>query len=198
MRHFQSRMLKDAHDTGVIVLTLTAYNYARAFANFKYITQNISRATPAVLAYDAASKCAFDALGVAAVRVHQPKRWSRNRFFIVLKTHPALLALKAGYRVVFSEMDVFWLRDPLRRIPLYCSEPADMLVSRHRHGQVANYGFFIANSTAAVLPDSGVFTNFDRSGATPGRRCSTPLLVTDQRAQAVARTFGTVGLIAAI
>ena len=26
-----------------------------------------------------------------------------------------------------------------------------MLVSKHRHGQVANYGFFIANSTDAVL-----------------------------------------------
>jgi len=49
-------------------------------------------------------------------------------------------------------MDVFWLRDPLAsRIFNKCSEPTDMLVSRHRHGQVANYGFFIANSTDAVL-----------------------------------------------
>jgi hypothetical protein len=159
MRHFQSRMVKDARDTGVIVLTLTAYNYARAFANFKYITKKLSTTTPAVLAYDDASKCAFDALGVAAVRVRQPKRWSRNRFFIVLKTHPTLLALKAGYRVIFSEMDIFWLRDPLEfvqtrnvsRIFRNCSEPADMLVAKHRHGHEANYGFFIANSTDAVL-----------------------------------------------
>ena len=50
MRHFQSRMVKDARETGVIVLTLTAYNYARAFANFKYMVKNISTATPAVLA----------------------------------------------------------------------------------------------------------------------------------------------------
>ena len=50
MRHFQSRMVKDARETGVIVLTLTAYNYARAFANFEYMTKNISMATPAVLA----------------------------------------------------------------------------------------------------------------------------------------------------
>ncbi len=113
----------------------------------------------AAQAYDDASKCAFDALGVAAVRVHQPRRWSRNRFFVVLKTHPALLALKAGYRVVFSEMDIFWLRDPLdwvrtrnvSRIFRNCSEPADMLVAKHRHGHEANYGFFIANSTDAVL-----------------------------------------------
>ena len=42
MRHFQSRMVKDARETGVIVLTLTAYNYARAFANFEYMTKNIS------------------------------------------------------------------------------------------------------------------------------------------------------------
>ena len=50
MHHFQSRMVKDARETGVIVLTLTAYNYARAFANFEYMTKNISMATPAVLA----------------------------------------------------------------------------------------------------------------------------------------------------
>lgn len=148
--------------SGVTTITLTDASYARAFLNFVHVTTNVSATTPAVLALDAETKCAMDHLGVAVVRVWRPAGWDRDRWFLVLKTHPIMMALERGVRVIFSEMDCFWLRDPLDWLQIRvvsepkcngCREPADMLVEQHRFERLGepNYGFFIVNSTIETI-----------------------------------------------
>ena len=113
-RDFQRRMLPLAPSAGVapaVAYTYTNIAYEAAFDNWLHCV-SASFATPVIVAMDRATVTAFASRNISAVlfndSVHKPLK-ERSLY---IKAEVTQRLLSAGLKLIFSEMDIFWLHDP--------------------------------------------------------------------------------------
>jgi hypothetical protein len=142
------------HRLDVVATTLADLRYEGAFANWVIGVRNAGIA-PLAVATDNTTEKRFNALRVACLGLALPSRWNcgngtvpRDRLFLVAKIWPALMLTALGKKVIFSEMDIFWLRNPRSII----DTRVDLQVSQHAYEPDAevNFGFFVCQPTTEI------------------------------------------------
>lgn len=148
LHHLQLNSLARAGAGGVATVTMTDIKYEAAFANWLK-TATLSCTTPVVVAFDDPSHLWFRSRSVLAINMAQlrPKNYTTQRASLLAKTLIPKLLLDAGLRVVFSEMDVFWKRNPVQLLE---NRSVDLQVSGHSWQPEVNYGFWIAQPTTPM------------------------------------------------
>ena len=144
-----------------VVLTVSDARYVDRFEEFVLTVRALAGgAAIGAVALDAAARDAFAALGVPCAHPagarDAPADAGAPELVMHAKFDGTLHLLRAGYRVVVSEMDVFWRRSPLA---LDGALGGDFLVAAHNYGASAtappqreiNIGFYIAKPARAVL-----------------------------------------------
>ena len=129
--------------------TFTNSKYVSGFSNWL----NGARASltmPAVMATDEETYAWFTARGVDVILLADATgtlaRKPHNRF-TYLRTAATMRLLRLGCLVVFSELDVFWIHDPL----LLLNPAVDFQVSEQGYVNKVNPGFFIAQPTPRAI-----------------------------------------------
>ena len=163
--------------TGVMpaaVVGFSDYAYRDAFDNWINAARTLASSVPAFVALDNRTAAHFAGAGVPVVIGLDSRAESARASAgalahqtaapgdLYLKTFLTLVVLDAGLRVIFSEMDIFWLADPL----LIEDPRVDLQVSQQGYvdGGI-NFGFWIAQPTPGARRLFERITNFALSSA---------------------------------
>ena len=143
-------------DIGVATITFTDWVYHDAFDNWVHATTNVASTIPIVFALDNATYNFFASRDVLTLAIIDSRANSTgessaavaNQLFggaLYVKCSMTRRLLDLRLRVIFSEMDVFWLADPL----LLEDKSLDLQVPQQAYDvSPTNNGFFIAQPTS--------------------------------------------------
>ena len=142
------------------VFGFSDYAYKDAFDNWINAARNVAFSVPCFAALDLRTADHFAAAGVPVVIALDSREESASQSSqavahqtqapgeLYLKTFMARLLLEAGLRIVFTEMDIFWLADPMliedRRVDVQA------LQQGYSDGGL-NFGFWIAQPTPGAI-----------------------------------------------
>jgi len=160
-----------------IALTVMDRSYAPAFSNWLCGVRRTTSFVPAVLALDRETHAFFQDRGVASLHYSPPQSnlmalkdttaGTKNRaafqddLVMWAKVDGPFMLLRQGLAVLFSEADVFWIKDPL----VLLDSTADVMCSVHQKLNLElNYGFFFARPSVPTLK---LFEGFVRWLASP-------------------------------
>lgn len=139
-------------------MTYTDASYQDAFANWMHCVTQVARSAAAVIALDELTAEYFHGAGAAVIfaydsRANTTQESSRavanqeTGGVLYMKGAFTRRLLDQGLRVIFSELDIFWLADPL----LVEDRSVDIQVAQQGYtGDVINSGFWIAQPTIAA------------------------------------------------
>lgn len=149
-RAFQAQVLPLAPARSIapaVVYTYTNIAYEAAFDNWLHCVA-ASLATPVVAAMDKATLAAFARRNVTAVLLLDSASKPLGQRSLYIKAELSRRLLSAGLKLIFSEMDIFWINDP----HLIEDPSVDLQVSEQGFGKEdLNLGFFLAQPSEASV-----------------------------------------------
>eukprot|EP00927_Polykrikos_kofoidii_P024006 TRINITY_DN21920_c0_g1_i1.p1 TRINITY_DN21920_c0_g1~~TRINITY_DN21920_c0_g1_i1.p1 ORF type:complete len:401 (-),score=53.39 TRINITY_DN21920_c0_g1_i1:322-1446(-) len=143
-------MGEGGNNTRTVLFTMTDIRFRAVFDNMIAMAVYYMGLFPLVVALDAATARFFRDRGVRAVR---PPKTFGNRTLTLgelarLDFHIYDMIgrlLRYGVRVLYFDIDVFWIRNPL----IFDDSSKDLLAEGHTYDDVLNNGFLIVKPTAA-------------------------------------------------
>jgi hypothetical protein len=152
-------------------MTYTDASYEGAFANWMHCVTRVARAVPAVIALDMRTAEYFAIAGAPVIFVYDSRQDTvqessrsatnqENGGVLFIKGAFTKRLLDEGLRVIFSELDVFWLADPL----LIEDRSVDIqVVQQGYNDDVINSGFWIAQPSVGARGLFGRIEDWVRS-----------------------------------
>ena len=156
------------------VFGFSDFAYKNAFDNWINAARNVASSVPAFVGLDDRTAAHFDSADVPVLIALDSRAESASQSSQIvahqtqapgelhLKTLGTLVLLNAGLRVIFTEMDIFWLADPL----LIEDPRVDVQVSQQGYSDGGiNMGFWIAQPTPGAKQLFERIANFATSPA---------------------------------
>jgi hypothetical protein len=142
----RSLPLAPANFPPAVTFTYSNYAYASGFDNWLHGVES-ALSTPVVGAMDAQTHAAFVRRNVSVIRLYDSKAAPLSTRSLYIKAEVTHRLLAVGLKVIFSEMDVFWVNDP----QLVEDPTLDLQCSEQGFGKDdLNLGFFLAQPTLAA------------------------------------------------
>eukprot|EP00929_Paragymnodinium_shiwhaense_P057104 TRINITY_DN28577_c0_g1_i1.p1 TRINITY_DN28577_c0_g1~~TRINITY_DN28577_c0_g1_i1.p1 ORF type:complete len:383 (-),score=39.17 TRINITY_DN28577_c0_g1_i1:217-1365(-) len=130
-----------------IYVLFTDIHFRAAFENVVAAARDLMAMQPVVIAMDQATAEAFHALRAPVARF-APAPWSGGQLSSqMLRYLLTLRFLLRGLSVLYADVDVFWVRNPLPYFPT----KADVAVSAHVYDAEVCSGLFMARPTEAAV-----------------------------------------------
>lgn len=129
-----------------VTFTYSNIAYSTGFDNWIYCATT-ALTTPVVGAMDRQTQVAFARRNVSTIFLFDSQSVELARRSLYIKAEFVHRLLGAGLKVIFSEMDIFWVNDP----HLIEDRSLDIQVSEQGYGKDdLNLGFFLAQPTRAA------------------------------------------------
>ena len=142
----RSLPLAPANLPPAVTFTYSNYAYASGFDNWLHGVES-ALSTPVVGAMDAQTHAAFVRRNVSVIRLYDSKAAPLSTRSLYIKAEVTHRLLAAGLKVIFSEMDIFWVNDP----QLVEDPTLDLQCSEQGFGKDdLNLGFYLAQPTLAA------------------------------------------------
>lgn len=140
----------------IIVFTIADSSYRNSLGNFAESVRSLSRIPYFVVALDHHIIPFLQDRRIPFYLWHGDDAVGNTKAFVSLEI------LRRGKRVIFSEMDVYWSRNPLN----FFANDYDLEILQHSYHPEINFGFFTAKPTPAAV---AVFEEYQRYARThPG------------------------------
>lgn len=168
---------KPTNNEPAVVLTVTNMGYADRFQEMIKEISKLSKVQLVVVALDSETDNWFAAKGIPSIVIdlaarglqkHEQPGWGIPEAVMRAKLEGTYALLQGGLRVVFMEMDVFLVKDPLS---LDSDASVDFYAGSHRYSPEMNIGFYIAKPRPAMIHVFRNLVNWLNRGDRQEMRC---------------------------